>query len=314
MLISKAPQRRFVNRPSTDETWQLIHRVADKNYPLFRQLFLNAWDNWREDVSIEDLVTNLLAGNVDQSIAITVRPWTQTANVLLDGFQQTISDTTLAAAEATQSITEQIIVDAGGPSIGIDFTATNTRVLQFSALYSGQLITLIGETEREAIRQLITDALTKGQPPLQTAREIRQFIGLTRPQAQALIRFREALEASGMRADLIERRIETRTRRMINHRARMIARNESMQAAVRGQYELWIDVQNQGLVVEGAVRRFWVVTPDDRLCQICAPIPRMNPNGVGLLEAFDTPAGPKLIAHAHIVCRCAENYTIEPVS
>ena len=308
--IRKATRRRFVDTSSSDEAWQIIHRVADKNYPLFRQLFLNAWDRWRRDVPLEELITFLSGGNVDQSIAITLRPWTGNANDLLESFRELAWGTTIDAAAATQPVVEGVIAQATGVSLGIDFSSTNTRVFQIASLYAGEFITLIGETERQAIRELVIDALAKGQPAPQTGREIREFIGLTRRQAQTLIRFRESLQAVGIPPRRIEERVAARARRMIRQRARVIAREETMRAAVEGQRQLWLDAETQGLVVAGTVRRFWVVTPDDRLCEICRPIPRLNQDGVGLHEPYATPVGPKLIAHAHITCRCAENFVI----
>ena len=57
-------------------------------------------------------------------------------------------------------------------------------------------------------------------------------------------------------------------------------------------------------------KRVWVLTPDDRLCEICSAIPDLNPDGVGLEETFDTDLGPVLSPPVHPNCRCAVSLEI----
>ncbi len=72
-----------------------------------------------------------------------------------------------------------------------------------------------------------------------------------------------------------------------------------------GQQLGWRQARDNGLIDDSA-RRFWIVTPDDRLCPECAAVPGMNPDGVGLDEEFDTPYGPMEGPTLHPQCRCTE--------
>jgi hypothetical protein len=105
-------------------------------------------------------------------------------------------------------------------------------------------------------------------------------------------------------AQMVERYYE----RMLQYRARNIARTETIRAAHAGQEELWRQATEQGLLKPERTRRKWIVTPDDRLCPICRAIPGRNlrgvPLGVPLGEAFNTPIGGVKHPPAHPSCRC----------
>jgi len=62
---------------------------------------------------------------------------------------------------------------------------------------------------------------------------------------------------------------------------------------------------DKGLIDAEQTVRVWIITPDDRLCDICEAIPTLNPDGVGLDEPFLTPEGPVDDPPAHPRCRCA---------
>ncbi|KKL81232.1 hypothetical protein LCGC14_1996790 [marine sediment metagenome] len=51
-------------------------------------------------------------------------------------------------------------------------------------------------------------------------------------------------------------------------------------------------------------RRFWIVTPDDRLSPEHATIPSLNPIGRGMEEPFDTPDGLFMYPPSRPNCRC----------
>jgi hypothetical protein len=107
-------------------------------------------------------------------------------------------------------------------------------------------ITVITEETREAIRERLVAGLAKGQPPADLARNLRDLIGLNRPQATALANFRAQLEAAGRDPAQIERMVARRSTRMLNQRARVIAGNECLPGSTR------VDA-----AVVGAVFRRW---------------------------------------------------------
>jgi hypothetical protein len=104
----------------------------------------------------------------------------------------------------------------------------------------------------------------------------------------------------------IDQMVERYRQRYIKHRSEMIARTESINALNQANMETWRQMEEQGMVNRDQVRRFWLVARDERTCPRCRPIPALNPNGVGMEQAFDTPQDGLIMAPiVHPACRCA---------
>lgn len=112
----------------------------------------------------------------------------------------------------------------------------------------------------------------------------------------------------------IDKMVEAYARRYRAHRATVIARTESMRTTNAGIHEAFRQAIEKGLLSEDLVRRRFIVTDDERLCEFCAPIPGMNPpSGVKFAQPFATPLGPIMLGPIHPSCRCTVfYYTIEP--
>jgi hypothetical protein len=83
-------------------------------------------------------------------------------------------------------------------------------------------------------------------------------------------------------------------------RAEVIARTETMTAANAGQQEAWEQAVADGLLT-GQENRVWIVTPDDRLCPICAPMEDVE---AGMNEEFNVDGDQVSEPPAHPRCRC----------
>lgn len=302
MILRKAktpPQRLFVEEPSDNPLWQLMHKISDKHYPSVRQLMIDTWDAWRSGIDASAVFDALMAGNTALAMSIVERAWMAAENELV-----------VQAGTMINSIVVESLSEAG-PRIAAQMDVTfatgqiTPEVRSWVQTRVGDLITQIGETERQAIRQTILDGMQAGRGPVAIARDVRQFIGLTRPQQKTIERLRETMTAAGTRGDLIENAIDKRVKKMIRQRAQVIARNETILASKEGHRQAYLDAAHQGAIDINRARRYWVITPLDA-CEICLPIPGMNPDGVGLDEPFRTPIGPLIHVHAHVQCRCVE--------
>jgi hypothetical protein len=194
--------------------------------------------------------------------------------------------------------------------------------------HAGQLVTQITQTTRDALGTAVRDAMAHGrtigqlqqevrgiltqvpittplQTPAQQAQHVRALTGLTPRQGGQVERFREGLLSRGITGDKLVTRVERKAAQLLRQRAEMIARTESITAAAAGQQALWEAAEREGLLDSGRARRFFVLTPDERLCAICRAIPGMNPDGVGLHEPFQTPIGPVMHPAVHPACRCS---------
>lgn len=102
----------------------------------------------------------------------------------------------------------------------------------------------------------------------------------------------------------IDRMVDAYARKYLKYRSENIARTESMRSLNFGVQESWRQAIQTGVVKESAVRRKWSLSPDERLCADCAPIPEMNKAGVTFGMPFATPIGPLMLPPVHPSCRC----------
>lgn len=152
-----------------------------------------------------------------------------------------------------------------------------------------------------AIRDFLTRALATGQPPRETARQVRTVIGLTRRQVTAVERFRARLVAEDRAPDQVDRMVDRYSRKQLRLRAENIAITETMTALEEGR-----QLQRQRLVRDGVIRadqweQTWVTAEDERVCPICGPLHGATAR-IG--EAFSQGGETQLQPPAHPRCRC----------
>lgn len=178
------------------------------------------------------------------------------------------------------------------------FNIKNPAVVEYIKAHVAELVTNVTEETKEAIREIVLQAYEEGGHPYEQAKKIKEIIGLDTRRAKALENYRKSLEEAGARD--IEKKVERYRQQLLRDRAKMIARNESIKAVNEGQRHAWLQAKEAGLLRETEFERVWIVTPDDRLCDLCrvmsgerAPITGTYRGGI---------VGPPL----HIACRCTE--------
>lgn len=276
--------------------YRALHALADEFEPGVRKAFLAAVDKLKGSVTLSKLQTAIETGNVNQVISIL--GWSE-FNAGLRGMTELLREELIDSAKI-----------AGGQLVGIvgataSFDILNPSTASYIRQYEFDLIQQITDESREAIRAIILAAFEAGGHPYQQAREIRMLIGLTERQMNAVSNYWDSL----LEADMSDARAETLAMqyygRLLNYRARTIARTETIRAAGQGREALWAQAVEQGLLDPYKTKRQWVVTPDDLLCPICASIPEMNPGGVRLSEDFRSTVGFLEQEPAHPNCRCS---------
>lgn len=104
----------------------------------------------------------------------------------------------------------------------------------------------------------------------------------------------------------IDKMVAAYQRKYLAYRSRTIARTEAIRTTNMGVQDAWRQAIEAGKVPEELVRKRWFVTRDERLCKVCGPIPKMNPDrGVTMGAPFNTPKGPMTLPPAHPNCRCS---------
>ncbi|WP_431490964.1 hypothetical protein [Paraburkholderia fungorum] len=206
---------------------------------------------------------------------------------------------TAGRAAPEKTIPSQLLGD-----LGFRFDIVNPKTVEVLRASNLNLIREVTDETRMAVRDVVQRAVERGGAPKDQAREIRQLIGLTPRQAKAVDNYNAALKEEARPTDQIERMTTRYRDKMLNMRANNIARTETTNAATKGQQAAWAQAADKGLLNRVTVRQGWGVTPTDALCEVCAAIPGMNPDGVPLGGFFATPIGPVSGPTVHPQCLC----------
>jgi hypothetical protein len=191
------------------------------------------------------------------------------------------------------------------------------------------LISDLEDTARDVIDTIIANGVRDGLGPEDIADNIRDWIGLTSQQAQAVANYQRMLydldpdalvrqlrnveydaalqDAIDSGQDLSDTAIERMTQdyadNYLDYRASMIAQTEANSAANDGLVDAYNQAVDRGAIPEEAITRVWQLA--DHPCPICESIPDSNPDGVGLNESFDSIDGPIDNPTVHPGCMCS---------
>lgn len=179
----------------------------------------------------------------------------------------------------------ELVGSAVAATLGVSFTIDNAAVVAWIRQHVGSLIVGISEDALVSVRTLAERAYVEGVGTRAFARQLRPAIGLLPRHAETLRRYVLQLVEADVPQQRVAELAELYERRLINWRANMIARTETMAATHAGQLEAWRQAAEQGLfdITEAKIR--WVVTEDDRLCPLCAP-----------LDGVEVPFGQQFVA------------------
>ena len=276
-----------------------LHRNADKYVPKMADAFV-ASAQAAQWATTEAAVAEAMR-----------RPGGPAMAALLD----TAGSITIAkAAEAPKAVVTIYAQIIAGAAIieNVQATPLSPHVLRYARDLSSSLVTNVTEETRAAVRWAIHEAIREGKAPAVAHRAISNLVGLTRRDASRLWRLAETANTTEL---TVERA------RMLKRRGMSIARTETITASSRGQQAAWHTLADDGLIDRETFRRIWTVTPDDRLCELCAPMDGMT---ISLDESYestqrgvlpsdrkpydgDTVDGPTL----HTACRCIERAEFE---
>lgn len=177
--------------------------------------------------------------------------------------------------------------------------------------FSAKHLTGVTNEAAKAVRTVVTNGLMAGLTPAGVAANLRDRIGLTERQQQAVTNYEAGLKTAGkLPAGQRKAAVTTYANSLKHHRAEVIARTEVMYALNAGRLATWKAYQANGVISPDAMKQWWTAE-DERTCDICAP---MHGVAVRLMEDF-TLAGRKGEAISlpspppHPQCRCIVQLT-----
>jgi hypothetical protein len=278
--------------------WRRLLGIADAAVERLHQLWLELFQDGRARVREDDLAL-ALGVHLLEGRSYVAEQWEQAverpARRLLPVLGEEIVD-------------EAGDVQAGGLSalLGVPLVYTRGTVAteQWVQQYVGHEVRDVTQTSMQTVQRVLRGGAQDGLAPRALAREVQQVLGLTPSQQRTIATLRARLTAQGVSATDIRRQVRDATARGLAQRAKMIAEYEALTLVHQGAHEATVQAVARGVMASEQVRRKWV--PKAGACvTICVPIPDMNPpNGVGLHELFETPAGPLLYPPAHPRCKC----------
>lgn len=288
-----------LRKSDTDYAW--LHDIADASAPKVRDAFLRAVEQVRGTPKEAALREALASGSVERVLAVlNVKAAMETA--VAAQVVPILEDAFIAAGRAAPAATipSQIL----GTGVAYRFDIANPETLAFLRSYEMGMIREVTAETQLAVRGIVEEAFKFGGHPRDQAKRIRSLVGLTQRGAIAVRNYEDALREEGRAEDQIARMTERYRQRMLKLRATTIARTETIRASNQGAVAAWRGAAAKGLLSRATFRMQWLVTPDDRTCPNCAPVPGLNDGGVPLGGIFKTPLGNVDAPPLHPNCRC----------
>lgn len=319
-VLASISKGRTAIKPSPERR---IQKVADDARGRFAAIIEKATRKAGEILSTSALTNGLESRTESEVLKIADRAMEQFEHVLREQLMESLLDIVDSSGTSLSKIGIRVAqgkIRTAKDTVRTSFKKSNPRARQWAAQRSSRLVTDVTKTTREAIRKVIARSFEKQFTVGESARLIRNVVGLTERDAQAVLRLRETLaESPGqlVRAgntrirvpedpsqDFLESKTEAYADRLLRARSETIARTETMAASNEGQRELWLQAQDEGLLPRNIVRK-WIITDDDRLDEaICA---EMEGETAELDEPFVLPDGTEVMGPpAHPNCRCTQ--------
>lgn len=180
------------------------------------------------------------------------------------------------------------------PLITVRFDSTNAKAQAAALKFAGALIDGLTDETLANLRQLIARVIREGMNPYEAARAIQALIGLTAAQGQAALTYRTQLINQGLTLDRVNVLVDRYAAKLLQVRARTIARTEIMDALNTGQALAWRQAQAAGYL-DASARKEWITVPV-HCCDACSAM-----DGQTVSITADFPDGDPPL---HPNCRC----------
>lgn len=303
----------------------LLDGLAAKFEPRIRAAFLRAIEDIRSKVDVPALRDAIARNDMPEVLRLLGLTGAQPFGGVLDPVRSLYLDAGKAAAETKPGRLE------------VRWDMLEPRTVGMLREYGARLIAQITNDTREGVMEVVAGQLAAGANPRTVATRIGQMVGLTRSQARAVLSYRRALQelkaealvrrlrdgrfdrtvaraierGEGLPAKTIDLLVKRYQERALRRRGETIARTESIRAANLANYAAMRQAIDQGRVEAATVTRRWVVARDERTCPTCKAVPKLNPNGVGMVEPFQTPIGVVQHPPLHPNCRCVVTFRLK---
>lgn len=305
MFKVKEPKIVVINKIlPKDAEWRAIHGIADEYRGDMVDYFLRAVARTQGKIVLRDVENAMSAGEFN--VAVNAIPW--------DTFEREMGKTGLVYRDIFQKAGQKSIsFFPKDIQTSVSFDTLNPKSIEFIKAHTAKLVVEVTDQTKLAVREIMNRAFVDGIHPYESAKYIRQIVGLTSKQSLAVDNLRRRLVKQGVSQKSIDKQVDKYSHRLLVYRSKNISRTETIRAANEGQQALWQYTADQGLINRNTVKRKWIVTPDDRLCEWCNSLDGAL---VGLDEdfisgSFSGKSQTSLTPPLHCSCRCALGLVFE---
>lgn len=298
-------------RAATAET-RAVQKAADRHRMRVVRLFILFWVAVGSAVNASEFNQAVDAGDRNAIEQLLLDAHQETIPGLEEALPKYVLDVLSAGAEAALRVTRQRGTflrssvnrpptnHRGAATVRLSFDKTNPRALAYARTRSSYLIKEVSKETIKGIRFMVGQAFELGLPPVKLRQLIKQSVGLRSDQIAALHNF-------GTQEGVTPAQIAKYQKKLLNDRAILIARTETMRSANAGQQELWMQAKDEKLI-DPDQKRVWIDSGDD---DVRVEHHLMNGQIRGLDEPFSKPDGKQIEPGEEPNCRCGQGLATE---
>lgn len=309
---------------SRKEQLRILDELLSKQERRIREAFDEYVLNALKDDVLSQLVDAVMLNNIDRALEI-LRPHVLAMSNVLP----------VVYTDAGIDMAKEIVAALPALTVGIGFDPSYPAAVDEMRAMRLNFIQQITQSQREMIRGVMEQSFSQGFGPRKAGQLIRESIGLTARQQQAVQNYRQLLEnrdSAALRRDLRDRRFDRTVERAIRddkplskdqidkmvqryyerylqHRSEAIARTEGVRATSQARMNAIQQAIDETGLDPTTIRRKWNRTNDARTRDWHRV---MQDQTVGMDEAFTDGLGNKLMypgdpaapAETTIHCRC----------
>lgn len=303
------------------DTEKRLNDLLNSSHQSIRRAYLNAVRSVQDSMQLKQLQTLLENGNIEGLVE------------LIESIPQRLSmQVNLEFAQAGNSTSNLI---ASVTSTPIVFDMASNRAVAIMQNERLRLIRQFTQGQRELVRDIMTEGITRQINPIEQARQFRDSIGLTSYQEKAVQNYKRALEnrpSESLRRALrdgrfdrtvvnatqsgkaipqkkINRMVQRYRERYLKYRAETIGRTEALRAVNHANEEAIDQAVDDGVLDKNEFWEEWSTSGDER---VRTSHSTMNGQRVRRGESFISGAGnllrfpgdPNAPAEETIDCRC----------
>lgn len=269
-----------------------LRSFLDSAEPGIVHFLVNLWNAQGKAITYKELREAILAGEISTEY---LEQWQQDYNKFV------VKHLLPAWEEAMQAATDELA--AKYPEWY--FNPMSDGIRNWTKTQSAEFVTYVTQTQIDGLRTIVERAAKlEDQNVDSLARIVRSMVGLTKPQAEANLKYYETLLENGVKKEKAQDLAIRYAARQHRYRGYNIARTELAFAYNQGYYEGVKQAQAAGYM--GECEKTWCIADEERACEYCNSLEGKT---IALDEDFDLPTRlttPTIrkVPPAHPGCRC----------